>query len=1021
MATNQIQFTGINRAVSDYSNTGACEELIGLRPTNTGLAPVKNYSTQMNDTTYCKVYEHNVGSQVNYIGVSKNYSFVTIDQIRANGTRIAELLPSIEVGAAFSIDSIHVATTGNILTISISDEATKLYLNYAFRWRSGSYEPLEANVPSITPTITLGTPTKKYYRTADYFAYVLVNNTSAMSEYISTAFSAIQQKNPTFCFGPCILAIAFKTIDGDTFWTGQWYPINPVQDVNYSLSGSSDNYHMALSGTTYSPSYASNFPNTLAVNGSAYLAAYMDDNSAVNHRLAGCTVTVSLPAISGWNKNTSTLKAVEIYVSRPVIYQDYSFSKANPEFGTVDSTTNLALPELPAKEMNLGGQLLYLQKSIELTELTSSQTVNLRFGGEAQVTDKTLEVDPGMITRTGKMLAYNNRYHFYDSVKRTYLGVPKFANRSSGTATSTDVFVTYESDTIKTQVYVGTANIVKTGGNATAVWNLVTAPTLNIRTVTILYQAQGYYFIKDYAMNESSAYNYSICDSGEFARERQTNDASDEEVVKLLALKATPVTYIDEKEATAINVSEQYNPFVFRVGHSYLAPGAVLDLQPQLMAVADISIGDAPLDVFTAKGVYALLQGDGTVLYGAFRALSNLISSSNSASTDAGTFFFASGGLWRIAGLRAELVSDALSLGPHKEVRSAGPSNAYKALANTAANTYDISPYESAVSFEEFTNGASLSYNRYRDEVIVSNKNYSYSYVLSLKYLQWFKIEKALRQEVVGSDIAIVDYGTLASPGSKAKVILILRDLGEGDLIQISIYADLRQTVVIAYYEHRITAAERQAILNSNYDLVRDSIISEWNASQDEMMSKFAMAAEPDPDPNPAPTSYRYVSFTVRDSGTIPGIDEMVVEIESEDNPDTNGAFILPYDIVNFSDELETGTLTVHLQSRPLSYGYQYAHIHRVVDMVRSSLVKDLHNLTVALYGSDNLHDWTLLTYANRKCSDATHPLHISQIRTSPAGRSWRYYTITIGGIIPIDTDFGPVLLDYEPVIRRIG
>ena len=73
----------------------------------------------------------------------------------------------------------------------------------------------------------------------------------------------------------------------------------------------------------------------------------------------------------------------------------------------------------------------------------------------------------------------------------------------------------------------------------------------------------------------------------------------------------------------------------------------------------------------------------------------------------------------------------------------------------------------------------------------------------------------------------------------------------------------------------------------------------------------------------------------------------------------------------------------------------------------------------MALYGSDDLQNWTLLTYAAR--IGTTLGLKLSQIRTAPAARSWRYYTVCIGGNIPADSDLGPVLIDHEPVIRRIG
>ena len=124
----------------------------------------------------------------------------------------------------------------------------------------------------------------------------------------------------------------------------------------------------------------------------------------------------------------------------------------------------------------------------------------------------------------------------------------------------------------------------------------------------------------------------------------------------------------------------------------------------------------------------------------------------------------------------------------------------------------------------------------------------------------------------------------------------------------------------------------------------------------------------------------------------------------------------------------------VHLQSRPFSMGYQYSHIHRIVAMVRAMLPSANNRLAVGLYGSDDLQHWKLLAYAKRSGKTeydeqseqyVDTPLFLSQVRTTSSARSWRYYTVCIGGEIPVDPDFptdvGPVIVDYEPVIRRIG
>jgi hypothetical protein len=161
------------------------------------------------------------------------------------------------------------------------------------------------------------------------------------------------------------------------------------------------------------------------------------------------------------------------------------------------------------------------------------------------------------------------------------------------------------------------------------------------------------------------------------------------------------------------------------------------------------------------------------------------------------------------------------------------------------------------------------------------------------------------------------------------------------------------------------------------------------------------------------------MTFTLTFKSTIEDVNSAYALLEMESASSTHkgsskGFFITPHDIVDFSDEIDNGSVLVHLQSRPFSFGYQYSHVHRIVDMVRASLSgKD--NLTAALYGSDDLQNWRLLTYVNRK------NVTLSQLRTGPSARSWRYYTICIGGKAPVDTDFGPVLIDADPVIRRIG
>jgi hypothetical protein len=258
-----------------------------------------------------------------------------------------------------------------------------------------------------------------------------------------------------------------------------------------------------------------------------------------------------------------------------------------------------------------------------------------------------------------------------------------------------------------------------------------------------------------------------------------------------------------------------------------------------------------------------------------------------------GTFYLGDGCLWLIAGRRSTLISDALHLGPHKYIRTC-PGYQRISGGGSATPEYDVSSLVSQVTFEQFVRtGARLSFNRFRMELLISNPLYPYTYVLSLKYRQWFKIGRRIWQDDAGSDIA-------CTPGAT-----------QGNI-----------------------------------------------------------------------------------------------------------------NIVDLATEESTAQVLVHMQTRPFSMGYRYIHMHRIVAMVRARLAASAGDkLVVGLYGSDDLQNWRLLAYSKRNAEAGV--VELSQIRTTPAARSWRYYTVCIGGLIQaggdFPTDIGPFIVDYEPVIRRIG
>lgn len=861
MPTDKLNFLGINRAISDYSQQEACEELINLRPTTNGLVPVKPFTSLTSALAVSRVIAHQTSGGTKYLAIKKTSEGVDIYVVNSDWTLPQS--PVISWGNGELPDDIYFASAGNYILLSCKTTPTQS----ALLWDGTDYKSMNAFIPDVNASFSweqafggTGYPESWHGMTSEQ-----------VKEIINSRLEEIQETQPELCIGPFITAIAYKMKDGNTFWTDKWYIYDPTLEMIFTNGPTFHKYFE--SADAMPPPYGTVCASFFNSSNKPGFLLYNDKQGDEAHfQFLGAKVKVTISQGVGWRPDSSLVQSIEVYTSRPEFYLDVSnaYYTATDPAGYTGTYSAVLAAARKHSDMDLHNKLLYLQASIPLKETSGTvyTEITLNFGGNKLTTNKTLDVDAGPVQRFGKLLGYNARFHFYDSVKKTFLRKPSLAiefyaphTQSWDTPYYCTVVFHYKSG--EYYKLSGTLTTLRNQVFDTNTEFTIIAPSQDIDKVWLYF---GGSYIYEYNMIASTRYNYSI-----------HTGVADREITFASGLIPTASSYFFTDEPSAINVTEQYNPFLFKVEHSYLAPAPVLDLQPQMAGMTDTSYGTYPLNVFTEKGVYALMQGTGTVLYAAFRQVSNLVSKSNSVPTGNGTFIISSGGLWLIAGERSVLLSDALHLGPHKYVRSAP---GYGTVSGGA------SLYLSDVPFKQYVNGARLSFNRYYDELYISNTNYNYSYVLSIKYRQWFKIPLKLWQDSIGGDIVI-----------------------------------------------------------------------------------------------------------------------------------TTGEVNNTVEILDTSTEGTSNSIMVHLQSRPFSRGYMYSHIHRIVAMVRAKLPSDQQQLTVALYGSENLQDWTLLSYAQRKGG----PLKFSQIRTATAARSWRYYTICIDGSVPDDTDFGPVLFDYEPVIRRIG
>ena len=914
MAAEHLSYSGINRSITDYAGSRACEELINLRPTSEGLIPVRPFTTKFSNKGYDRVFIHHAVGKDIYIGIYKTSSYVMAARLNDSTGASAQNLFSVtltgssaDAKAAMAqriINNLHFAAAGNIAMFSVCDRADSVYGNWAFTWKmdesltpaAENYVVTEANVPKIDVKIQSGEDIVKKTQEVPE-----INRNSTETDVINAvenAVSAVQEINPDVCFGVFIMAVAFKTKDGETFWTDNWLLYSPLSAITTTSPPYEDD-------TTLNPNIASLYDDFFDEHGGHGFRITSEGNTGIGGNkigrleFYGTTVKVKVGALSNqsgdpnyWNKNTSNIQSVEVYTSRPIPYFDTEsafegFRQYQPDPEVEQYGLTILLAESGYAKMDLGNQLLYHQASIQMESLLDgSQYAELHFGGNIQTTNKTLRVDAGATNRYGNLLSYNSRFHYYDSVSKTGFGKAAFGFGYSATniiSGTTYILARYSDNGNEKLMCLDQWSLLAYLDPA----DIVIAPSVNIHEIITYAKASGHYYWRKYRMTPSNTYNFSVCTEGSYDDDDGTGTVTEFEN----AINTSPVVYTVEQ--ASINVTEQYNPFVFRVEHSYLAPGRITDLVPQNFVVTDATYGREPLDVFTERGIYALIQGSGDILYAWFDPIDPMVAYGRAVPTEMGIFFLSGGCLYLCAGHRVTLVSDALMAGPHKYVRSAGPNSSYAKIAGSSG-IVDMSLNVSAVDFVTFVaNGGRLSYNRFRQEVYVSNPNnqyYQYTYVLSLKYRQWFKVEGHYWQDEPASTI-------ISRPGST--------------------------------------------------------------------------------------------------SGNI--------------------------DVLNMETEA-TGSVKIHLQTRPFSMGYQYAHVHRALSMIRAKLSTG-DKAVLHLYGSDDLQNWTLLAYASR--SGSSSGLYISQLRTPTAARSWRYYTICLTGQVPsagdFQTDVGPFVVDYSAVVRRLG
>lgn len=701
MRHTSLHIKGINRNIGSPDNdTGFCSELINLKDSN-GVKVVIDKAVESANIPFTRIRLHRINKTVNHIGVQDDATGVKVVHFDPRSGKILYTFDTFSAGS-----DIHYTLLGNQVVIS-DRTAIKEYVHQFTGKYTRLYSGLDFDIkPEVTPD---------FYPNSSTLIYIPAPNEQ---QYLSSCRAEINKfeiNNKNYCEGLFLYAFTLTLYDGTE--TGM-YGLNMISTDYTEWQG---NYNAFVSAARASMA------------GSGEIATSFFWNKFYQKFTIAITENITL-----LGKYKNLVKKVNLYVSAPIskmpITEDRVDISAIWEDSKVSVLDGIKINVLRSDESGLEKALLYKQKSWSFEDFCKGVGYTFEFGGDKQTTGATMEVYASDLDRAGKMYTYNKRVHFYDSKVRLNLKLGKLMHPRATGSVETTVIVklrTSNSESVLRydNILIGTTQP-----------DMLLMPKLLLPEMVVFPDSRAYQMdiiiersdIEGFAgrilsipLVSSPAYNYAYCYCGEaFNGGTSLFDGT------------YPTLSNTYDETDVINVTESGNAIVFPVQHSYVFGGNITSVTVSTDDISNAQVGQYPLSVFTDNGVYALAQGDGAVLY------SNIIPVTGDTClnesiipTRNGVVYIANDALYLLRGKNAQKMSLLLEGEPDTYIQN-NPSF-LKCCSNSL---YNVLPFLSTVDFREYIKDATLSWVANTNELIVSNKAYTYSYVYDFTGNSWYKV-----------------------------------------------------------------------------------------------------------------------------------------------------------------------------------------------------------------------------------------------------------------------------------------
>lgn len=189
-----------------------------------------------------------------------------------------------------------------------------------------------------------------------------------------------------------------------------------------------------------------------------------------------------------------------------------------------------------------------------------------------------------------------------------------------------------------------------------------------------------------------------------------------------------------EDSPNKLKVSELNNPFSFPAEQTYTVSNKeIVGMASATSALSSGQFGQFPLYVFSSDGVYALSLGTGNITYSGSHPVSRdvCVNMESIISTDNAVTFASDAGIMLLSGSEVRKISEKIE-GYLPSCINSSP------VIGKILNIPKLSP--SSIEFRDYIKDCKTCYIYEEKEIVISNKNFSYSYAYNMQSHEWHKL-----------------------------------------------------------------------------------------------------------------------------------------------------------------------------------------------------------------------------------------------------------------------------------------